>query len=475
MLNLPARLCHAVIWIGVFVSTNGQEPSSRLTRWHNLEKQKLRSRLEKGSRLLEKLNVQPEYPPPSPSSPSQNMPPTGLPVGPSWLEQFQLVKHILNSHRGVTSTPTPINIDRMASIRLRLLEKKRKQQEIQEQRVQEQKLLEQRLEKQRLLEQKLQEQRLQEQKLREQKLLEQKLEEQRLKEQRLQEQKLREQKLLEQKLEDQRLHEQRMAEQRLQEQRLQKLRRQEELLLEKRLHELRLQVQGASHNLRHIGQMNQGQILPGIDIGSSLFGPSDGIQVRPSETLIGPIDLGQWNSVGANQFDPLGQPGNLTEPPDSGLTPDDQSAVHSGEPLGFFNPGEALQPLQSSPGEARGVEIGLGSVGDSQWQGSLLGAGIPVTEFKEVNISTSVDSGSRTGQVDISSTNVNQPLNSNTGQNVNRPSAGLQTLNGGWMPIAEVSRASSSVNSNVKNKNAQKQPFNLLGDLSSKLKNRALH
>ncbi|XP_052800540.1 uncharacterized protein LOC128231576 [Mya arenaria] len=472
MLYLPARLCHAVIWIGVFVSTNGQEPSSRLTRWHNLERQKLRSRLEKGSRLLEKLNVQPEYPPPSPSSPSQNMPPTGLPVGPSWLEQFQLFKHKQNSHRTVTSTPAPINIDRMASIRLRLLEKRRKQQEIQEQ----QKRLEQSLEKQRLREQKLQEQRLQEQKLREQRLLEQKLEEQRLKEQRLQEQKLREQNLLEQKLNEQRLHEQRMEEQRLHEQRLQKLRQQEEKLLEKRLQELRLQVQVASHNLRQIGQMNQGQILPGIDIGRSIFGPSDGIQVRPSETLIGPIDLGQWNSGGANLVDPLGQPGNLTERPDSGLTPHDQSAVHSGEPLGFFNPGEALRPLQSSPGETRGVEIGLGSVGNSQWQGSLLGAGIPVTVFKEVNISTSVDSGSRTGQVDSSSTKGNQPPNSNTGQNVNnRPSAGLQTLNGGWMPIAEVSKASSSVNSNVKNKNTQKQLFNLLGDLSSKLRNRTRH
>ncbi|WAR02313.1 YPF17-like protein [Mya arenaria] len=228
--------------------------SSRLTRWHNLERQKLRSRLEKGSRLLEKLNVQPEYPPPSPSSPSQNMPPT---VGPSWLEQFQLFKHKQNSHRTVTSTPAPINIDRMASIRLRLLEKRRKQQEIQEQ----QKRLEQSLEKQRLREQKLQEQRLQEQKLREQRLLEQKLEEQRLKEQRLQEQKLREQNLLEQKLNEQRLHEQRMEEQRLHEQRLQKLRQQEEKLLEKRLQELRLQVQVASHNLRQIVLFNAKKLI----------------------------------------------------------------------------------------------------------------------------------------------------------------------------------------------------------------------
>ncbi|XP_052798843.1 golgin subfamily A member 6-like protein 4 [Mya arenaria] len=366
MLNLPARLCNAVIWIGIFVSANGQEPISRLTRWQYLERQKLRSRLEKGSRLLEKLNVQPEYTTPSPSSPSQNMFPTGLPVGPSWLEQYQLLKHILESH--LNSTAAPTNTEKMTSIRQRLLANRHKQQE---------------------------------QKLQEQKLQEQKLEEQRQKELRLQEQKLREQKLLEQKLEEQRLHEQRMEELRLQEQRLQKLQQQEEKLQEKRLQELRLQVQGASQNLRQIAkaQMNQGQNLSGIDTGGSIFGPSDG---------------------------------------------------------------------------GGGVEIGLRPVEDSQWQDTF-GAGIPITDFKEVNISTTVDPGSQTGQVDRSSTNVSQPPNSNIGQNVNRQSAALPTLNGGWMPIAEVTRASSSINSNVKNKNTKTQLGNLLGNLSSKLRNRALH
>ncbi|WAR02356.1 YPF17-like protein [Mya arenaria] len=409
------------------------------------------------------------------------------------------------SQRELTSTAAPITTESIALIRQRLLEERRRQQMIHEQRLQEQKLLEQKMEEQRLKEQRLEEQKLQEQILKEQKLeeqrlkeqrleeqrleeqrlqekrlLEQKLEEQRLKEKRLQEQileeqrlqeqklleqtlkeekllkqrleeervnemrlqeqrlqeerlkkkalqeqRLKEQKLLEQRLEQQRLNEQRLLKQkmdeqrlqelRLQEQRLHELRQQEKNMLEKRLQELKMQEQAASLGQRQTGGdiTSLGQVHPGVNLGSSIFGPGDGIQIRPSDTLPSPVDMGRESSIGAT----------------------------SGEPLGAFNPGEALQPLQPSPGEPLGV---------------------PITSFKEVDLNSFFNSGSTLGPIDSSSSSVGKAQTGEKGQNVNQPSAGIQTLNGGVMPKVETSKSSSNFKSSVQTKTTQNQLFGMI-------------
>ncbi|XP_052798243.1 capping protein inhibiting regulator of actin dynamics-like isoform X2 [Mya arenaria] len=434
-------------------------------------------------------------------------------AGSSWRERMRQLQRLRASQRELTSTAAPITTESIALIRQRLLEERRRQQMIHEQRLQEQKLLEQKMEEQRLKEQRLEEQKLQEQILKEQKLeeqrlkeqrleeqrleeqrlqekrlLEQKLEEQRLKEKRLQEQileeqrlqeqklleqtlkeekllkqrleeervnemrlqeqrlqeerlkkkalqeqRLKEQKLLEQRLEQQRLNEQRLLKQkmdeqrlqelRLQEQRLHELRQQEKNMLEKRLQELKMQEQAASLGQRQTGGdiTSLGQVHPGVNLGSSIFGPGDGIQIRPSDTLPSPVDMGRESSIGAT----------------------------SGEPLGAFNPGEALQPLQPSPGEPLGV---------------------PITSFKEVDLNSFFNSGSTLGPIDSSSSSVGKAQTGEKGQNVNQPSAGIQTLNGGVMPKVETSKSSSNFKSSVQTKTTQNQLFGMISGLSRKLK-----